>query len=157
MQGVARAPEQSGEAREDEVETERKESLTLPRRGCVAFAGLSLLALVGCGGAGGDGPTVSPASPSPGAFTVDVAWTRNTDNPDGYLVYVGPTASSASTLVKTLNKGASNWNAASPAVQLSAADVAAALGAATQVCVVIRAYNAGGVSLPSQATCAALP
>lgn len=123
-----------------------------------AFGALSLLALVACGGGvGSDGPQVSPTGPGLGAFTLDVAWKPNADNPNGYLVYVGPTATSANTLVKTLSKSASDWNAASPSVRLSASDVAAALGSATQVCVVIRAFNAGGVSLPSQATCAALP
>lgn len=123
-----------------------------------AFAVLSFVALVACGGgAGSEGPQVAPAGPGLGAFTIDVAWKPNADNPDGYLVYAGPTASNANTLVKTLNKGASGWNPGSPAVRLSATDVAAALGSATQVCVVIRAFSAGGVSLPSQATCAALP
>lgn len=91
------------------------------------------------------------------SFVVDTAWAPNADNPDGYLVYVGPTASTATTLVKTLAKGATDWDPASPATQLAAADVQAALGTATQVCVAIRAFNSGGMSLPSQATCAALP
>jgi hypothetical protein len=138
-----------------------EDSLTSRRRTHREYAvigALCVLALVACGGgAGSEGPQVSPAGPGLGAFTIDVAWKPNADNPGGYLVYVGPTATSAKTLVKTLSKGASNWNPASPATQLSAADVAPALGSATQVCVAIRAFNAGGVSVPSQVTCAALP
>jgi hypothetical protein len=91
------------------------------------------------------------------SFVVDSAWAPNADNPDGYLVYVGPTAATATTLVKTLAKGATDWDPTSPAAQLAAADVQGALGTATQVCVAIRAFNGGGMSLPSQATCAALP
>jgi len=60
-------------------------------------------------------------------------------------------------LVRTLAKGASDWTPTAPAAQLAAVDVASALGTSTQVCIAIRAFNGGGVSLPSSVTCAALP
>jgi hypothetical protein len=111
---------------------------------------------LGCTGTGGTvnrSVTVTVSA----SFIVDAAWAPNPDNPDGYLVYIGPTAGSASTLVKTLAKGAADWSPTSPSTQLASNDVQAVLGTATQVCVAVRAFNAGGVSLPSPVTCVALP
>ncbi len=109
-----------------------------------------------CSGGGGIvtravGVTVSAS------FIVDTSWAANSDNPDGYLVYAGPASNDATTLVRTLAKGATDWTPSAPAVQLASNDVASALGASSQVCIVIRAFNGGGVSLPSPVTCAALP
>lgn len=111
------------------------------------------LSCTGTGGTVNRSVTVTVSA----SFIVDTAWAPNPDNPDGYLVYIGPTATNAATLVKTLAKGASDWNPASPSAQLASSDVLAALGTATQVCVVVRAFNSGGLSLPSPATCTALP
>jgi hypothetical protein len=122
--------------------------------GGVVSAFLAALTLLGCGGANGGNPQVSPST---AAFTVDAAWTANSDNPDGYLVYAGSSPGDATTLVKTLSKGTANWNPMSPAVQLTSSDLAGAIGESAQVCVRVRAYNAGGVSVASEATCAALP
>lgn len=135
------------------------------RKSLAALTAMGLFALAACGGGVGMGDQqASPAGASPppsagsnASFIVDTAWAPNSDNPDGYLVYIGPTASSATTLVKTLAKGAPDWNPVSPSAQLASSDVAAALATATQACVAVRAFNGGGVSLPSQATCAALP
>lgn len=117
---------------------------------------LGALALIACGG-GGDNGGNPQVSPSTATFIVDAAWIANPDSPDGYLVYAGATDGSATTLVKTLGKGIANWNPASPAVQLTSNDLVGAIGGAAQVCVRVRAYNAGGVSIASDATCAALP
>jgi hypothetical protein len=120
--------------------------------------------LFACSGqSGGEPPTSTttpPGSPSPssaGFTTVDTSWAGNPDNPDGYLVYIGASAGGATILVRTLAKGATDWNPNSPAAELDVNAVLAAVGAAKQVCVAIRAFNVGGVSLPSQVTCAILP
>lgn len=103
-------------------------------------------------------PTPTPTPPPTASFTsVDASWTANPDSPDGYLVYIGATSGSANSLVATLAKGGSNWNPSSPAVQLSAATVLGIVGSNTQVCVAVRAFNAGGVSSASQVSCTALP
>ena len=107
-------------------------------------------------------PSPAPQSPPPPppapAFTaVDTSWAASPDNPDGYMVYIGSSTGSINTLARTLAKGASNWNPNSPATELDASIVLAAVGSVKQVCVAIRAFNASGVSTPSQATCAALP
>src|SRR3990172_9776703 len=123
------------------------------------LAAMGLFALTACGGGGGVGGNGSspPVVPSSASFTVDTAWAANPDDPDGYLVYVGATQNTANSLVKTLSKGAGGWNPASPSTQLTSNDVVAAIGTGTQVCVAVRAFNTGGVSVPSNSTCAALP
>lgn len=105
-------------------------------------------------------PSPSPSpTPSPTAnFTaVTASWTANADNPDGYLVYIGPSATTVNTLAKTLSKGGTDWNPNSPSADIDAATVLAAVGSTSQVCVEVRAFNGGGVSTPSQAGCVALP
>jgi len=124
-----------------------------------ALAVIGLLSLNACGGGGGvEGNGSSPpVVPSSASFTVETAWMANPDDPDGYMVYVGATQNTANTLVRTLSKGAGGWNPASPSTQLTSNDVVAAIGTGTQVCVAVRAFNSGGVSVPSNSTCAALP
>lgn len=102
-------------------------------------------------------PPPSPPPPAPAFTAVDTSWAASPDNPDGYMVYIGSSTGSINTLARTLAKGASNWNPNSPATELDASIVLAAVGSVKQVCVAIRAFNASGVSTPSQATCAALP
>ena len=102
-------------------------------------------------------PSPPPPPPAPAFTAVDTSWAASPDNPDGYMVYIGSSTGSINTLARTLAKGASNWNPNSPATELDASIVLAAVGSVKQVCVAIRAFNASGVSTPSQATCAALP
>ena len=102
-------------------------------------------------------PPPSPPPPAPAFTAVDTSWAASPDNPDGYMVYIGSSTGSINTLARTLAKGASNWNPNSPATELDASIVLAAVGSVKQVCVAVRAFNAGGVSSPSQATCATLP
>jgi hypothetical protein len=109
-----------------------------------------------CSGAGGTvnrSVTVTVSA----SFVVDTAWAPNPDNPDGYLVYIGPATNNVTTLAKTLAKGATDWDPKNPSAQLASSDVLGALGTATQVCVAVRAFNSGGVSVSSPVTCAALP
>jgi hypothetical protein len=97
-------------------------------------------------------------TPPTSSFTMDVAWAANTDNPDGYNIYVGTSTGNATTLVKTLVKSASGWDPAAPFVSLTSTEVRNAVGAsATQACVAIRAFNSAGVSSASPGTCATLP
>ncbi len=91
------------------------------------------------------------------AYTVETSWAPNTDNPDGYHVYIGGSSNTVNSLARTLVRGASDWNPASPLVQIPSNTVLAAVGSSNQVCVQIRAYNVAGVSTPSEATCAAIP
>lgn len=112
-----------------------------------------------CTGAGGSAVksvavTVSTANK---VFTLETSWAPNSDSPDGYTIYVGPTASSATTLVKTLVKGSSDWDPAAPMAQIPSTTVLAAVGSSLQACVQIKAFNAAGLSAPSQATCSNLP
>lgn len=109
-----------------------------------------------CQGANGS-VTHSVAVTVSASFTVDTSWAPNSDNPDGYLVYIGPSTSNVSSLAKVLAKDATDWSPASPSASLPSSIVLAAVGTVKQVCVAIRAYNAGGVSVPSDVTCAALP
>ena len=129
------------------------------RRAAVALIAFGYAVLAACGGGiggvgAGAGPATGPAASE--AFVLDVAWPPNPDDPDGYLVYIGRTADSANTLVASIFRGQPNWNPTSPSVRVGASDVARTLGSVSQVCVAIRAYNAGGVSPPSDPTCAAV-
>ncbi|MDO8706931.1 MAG: hypothetical protein Q7J84_18545 [Sulfuricaulis sp.] len=90
-------------------------------------------------------------------YTLDADWTPNSDNPDGYIVYLGATSSTATNLVKTLVKGGTDWSPQAPAVQLSSVTVQSIVGSGTQACLQIKAYNVGGLSAASQATCVNLP
>ncbi len=101
-------------------------------------------------------PGVTP-SPTPKVYTLDSDWTPNSDNPDGYMVYLGATSSTATNLVKTLVKGGTDWSPQAPAVRLSSATVQSIVGSGTQACLQIKAYNVGGLSAASQATCVNLP
>lgn len=97
-------------------------------------------------------------TPPAASFTMDVAWGANSDNPDGYNIYLGAAAGSATTLVKTLVKGVSGWDPNAPFVSLTSAEVRTAVGtSASLACVAIRAYNTAGVSAASPSTCATLP
>lgn len=111
-----------------------------------------------CTGAGGSiTRTVTVTVVATVAYTLETAWAPNTDNPDGYNVYIGGTSTTATNLAQTLVKGSPSWNPAAPLAQIPSSTVLAAVGSGSQVCVQIRAYNAGGVSGASLATCAALP
>lgn len=91
------------------------------------------------------------------AFTLEVSWPPNPDDPDGYNVYVGPTATTVDSLASTLLKGSPLWDPALPAVQIPSDTVLAATGASSQVCVRIRAFNGAGLSDPSSSACVDLP
>lgn len=109
------------------------------------------------GAAGTNSSSVTITVTSGKVYTLEAAWAANPDNPDGYTVYLGATAGSATNLVKTLVKGGTDWNPQAPTVQLPSTTVQSVVGSGSQACVLIKAYNAAGLSPPSQATCITLP
>ena len=111
-----------------------------------------------CTGAGGSkSSSVTITVSSAQVYTLEVAWAPNSDNPDGYTVYLGTTATNVTNLVKSLVKGATDWDPRAPVVQIPSTTVQSAVGSSSQACVQIKAYNSGGLSAPSQATCVNLP
>lgn len=102
--------------------------------------------------------TPSTATVVASAFSITVSWPANTDNPPGYTVYVGTSATTVDQLVKILVRGATDWDPSAPSVELGGDTILNALPAgSTQACFVVRAYNGVGLSLPSAATCEPLP
>jgi hypothetical protein len=111
-----------------------------------------------CSGAGGtNSSSVTITVTSGKVYTLEAAWAANPDKPDGYTVYLGATAGSATNLVKTLVKGGTDWNPLTPTVQIPSTSIQSVVGAGSQACVQIKAYNAAGLSPSSQATCITLP
>jgi hypothetical protein len=88
---------------------------------------------------------------------MEIAWAPNSDNPDGYSVYLGTTTTNVTNLVKSLVKGATDWDPLAPVAQIPSTTVQSIVGSGSQACVQIKAYNSGGLSAPSQATCVTLP
>lgn len=92
------------------------------------------------------------------AFSITLSWAANSDNPPGYVIYAGPTASTTNKLVRVLVKGASNWNPTSPSVSIDGGSIIEAIGTgASQACFAIKAYNGVGQSSASDTTCVAVP
>jgi len=102
----------------------------------------------------------SPSTPPPVPTfnNLEVSWPANADNPDGYHVYMGASSGGATTIARTLNRGDSGWDPASPFTAIPSSTVISIVGsAATQACVRIAAYNGYGQSAPSVASCVPLP
>ena len=91
------------------------------------------------------------------AFSVTVSWSPNPDNPAGYAVYAGSTTSTATQLVQTLVRGSSGWDPAAPSIGIDSTTLLEAVGAGTQACFVIKAFNGVGTSDVSDSTCVNLP
>lgn len=91
------------------------------------------------------------------AFSVNVSWAPNSDNPAGYVVYVGPTASSVNRLARVLVSGASNWSVSAPGAEIGAGVIYDAIGNGTQACFAVKAYNGVGPSLASDSACLTVP
>lgn len=113
------------------------------------------LACTGAGGSNSSSVTISVSSVK--VYTMEIAWAPNSDNPDGYSVYLGTTTTNVTNLVKSLVKGATDWDPLAPVAQIPSTTVQSIVGSGSQACVQIKAYNSGGLSAPSQATCVTLP
>lgn len=102
-------------------------------------------------GSGGSGS----ASNAPGTI-VQLGWQPNTDNVAGYIVYYGPTASTATKVASDVSISTNSFNPQAPAVSYNAErDLGAKAG--SNVCFRLRAYNnTKTLSDWSQAACAAL-
>lgn len=88
----------------------------------------------------------------PATFVATVSWPPNSDNPSGYNIYVSATSGGVTSLVATLAQGGS-WNAAAPSVEIPSSTLRLLLGAGTQACFEVRAYNIAGNSASSPVTC----
>lgn len=83
---------------------------------------------------------------------VTLQWNPNPQNITGYIVDFGPTANEVTQLASVMYNNSGDYNPQSPFVQL---DVVNDLGLepGENVCFTIKAFNAGGVSAPSEAIC----
>lgn len=90
-------------------------------------------------------------------FSVQVNWIANTDNPAGYVVYIGSTANTVEIPIKILVRDAADWDPANPSVILPDTEILDALGNGSQACVAIAAYNGAGRSPISGSSCVTLP
>ncbi|HEX9626892.1 MAG TPA: hypothetical protein VGA00_08160, partial [Acidiferrobacterales bacterium] len=93
----------------------------------------------------------------PVAFTAEVWWAPNPDNPSGYIVYVGGTTSTATNQVATLTQGSGSWDPSQPMAQIPSSTVRPLVGSSSQACFAIKAYNGAGSSAYSPATCVTMP
>jgi hypothetical protein len=94
---------------------------------------------------------------APVAFTAEVVWDPNPDNPSGYTVYVGASTATATNQVATLSQGSGSWDPAAPMVQVPSSTIRPLVGTSSQACFAVKAYNGTGSSAYSPVTCVAMP
>ena len=92
----------------------------------------------------------------PATFTAMVSWLPNPDSPSGYGVYVSAISGGVTSLAATLAQGGS-WDPVAPSVGVPSSTLRSLLGAGTQACFEVQAYNSAGNSASSPVTCINLP
>ena len=87
--------------------------------------------------------------------TLHLAWNPNPGAIDGYIIYFGPSADTASTQVSDISLTAPGFDPLAPAVEYDA-DADLGLSAGDTVCFRLKAYNANGTSGFSEGVCITL-
>jgi hypothetical protein len=119
----------------------------------VSFVSALCLSLTtGCGGGGGGGsaPAVTQCDPAT-APSLLVSWMPNSDPVDGYFVYYGLSANTATTVASRLSADVPGFDPSAPAVVYNSCGLQ--LSAGQSVCFRLRAFNNGGLSAYSTANC----
>jgi len=91
------------------------------------------------------------------AFSVTLSWAPNMDNPAGYVIYAGGSPSTANNHVRTLVRGANDWNPSQPSIGIDSSTILNSAGNSNQICFAIKAYNGVGLSTLSSTSCIPVP
>lgn len=110
--------------------------------------------ILACSGAGGSAGRTVTVIVNGSTAVLQLSWAPNTDPIDGYIIYSGPSAGTASTQLSVIPLTAPGFDPQAPAVDYNAADLG--LSAGQTVCFRLKTYNSAGSSGFSGAACITL-